>query len=64
MNAKELTRSTLERGLNDPMFLLTMTVHEVGPEYIEDVVVEILEYLKTKTKFLLYKPCRISQDLR
>jgi len=49
VNAKEVTRSTIERGLNDPMFLLTMTIHAVTPNDIELIVTDILEYLdKTK----------------
>jgi len=45
----QVTRKTLEQGLNDPMFLLTMTVHGITPEDIELSVKDILEYLdKTK----------------
>ncbi|GAH52749.1 unnamed protein product [marine sediment metagenome] len=43
MNAKEVTRSTLERALNDPMFLLTMAIHAVTPEDIELIVKDIQE---------------------
>jgi len=46
VNAKEVAKSTMERGLNDPMFLLTMAAHKVTPEDIENVVTEVLEYLK------------------
>ena len=49
MNAKEITQSTLKRALNDPIFLLTMTAHEVTPEDIEHRVKDIIEYLE-KTK--------------
>ena len=55
MNEKEpvdntqVTRSTLKRGLNDPMFLLTMAANGVTPEDIELIVKDIQEYLdKTK----------------
>ena len=48
MNAKEVTRSTMERGLNDPMFLLTMAANGVTPGDIEIIVKEILEYLNKK----------------
>ena len=44
-----VTRSTLERALNDPMFLLAMAAHGVTPEDIELMVKDILEYLE-KTK--------------
>lgn len=49
MNAKEVTRSVLERALNDPMFLLTMAANGVTPGDIEIIVKDILEYLE-KTK--------------
>jgi len=45
MNAKKVTRSTLERGLNDPMFLLTMTANGFTPGDIELIVKDILAYL-------------------
>ena len=45
MNAKEVTRSVLERALNDPMFLLVMAVHGIAPKDIEITVKWILEYL-------------------
>ncbi|GAG95262.1 unnamed protein product, partial [marine sediment metagenome] len=38
MNAKEVTRSILERALNDPMFLLTMAADGVAPKDIEFTV--------------------------
>jgi len=41
-----LTRSTLERALNDPMFLLAMAAHGVTPGDIEIIVKDILEYLE------------------
>jgi len=44
-----VTISTLERALNDPMFLLAMAAHGVTPEDIELMVKDILEYLE-KTK--------------
>lgn len=44
-----VTRSTLERALNDPMFLLAMAAHGVTPEDIKLMVKDILEYLE-KTK--------------
>ena len=44
-----VTRSILERGLNNIMFILTMTIHAVTPRDIEIIVKDILEYLdKTK----------------
>ena len=44
-----VTRFTLKRGLNDPMFLLTMATHGINPEDIEFRVKKSLEYLdKTK----------------
>lgn len=44
-----VTRSILERGLNNIMFILTMTIHAVNPRDIEIIVKDILEYLdKTK----------------
>jgi len=44
-----VTRSTLERALNDPMFLLTMAANGVIPGDLEIIVKEIHEYLdKTK----------------
>ena len=44
-----VTRSIVERGLNNPMFMLTMTIHAVTPRDIEILVKDILEYLdKTK----------------
>jgi len=44
-----VTRSILERGLNNIMFILTMTIHAVTPRDIEIRVKDILEYLdKTK----------------
>ncbi|MBU0846525.1 hypothetical protein KKH23_04995 [Patescibacteria group bacterium] len=44
-----VTISTLERALNDPMFLLAMAAHGVTPEDIELMAKDILEYLdKTK----------------
>lgn len=49
LNAKEVTRSTLERALNDPMFLLFMAADGVTSGDIEFVVKDILEYLE-KTK--------------
>jgi len=48
VNAKEITRSALERALNDPMFLLTMAVHGIAPEDIELWVKKTLEYLEKK----------------
>ena len=58
MNEKELalrtvevTRSTLERALNDPEVLVAMVVHEVNMEDVELLVKDILKYLdKTKDK--------------
>ncbi|GAH48507.1 unnamed protein product, partial [marine sediment metagenome] len=44
-----VTRSTLERSLNNPMFLLAMAAHGITPEDIELMAKEILEYLE-KTK--------------
>ena len=45
----QVTRKTLEQAINDPMFLLTMTVHGITPEDIDLSVKYILEYLdKTK----------------
>ena len=45
----QVTRSILERAINDPIFLLTMTAHGVTPKDIEIIVKDILEYLdKTK----------------
>ncbi|GAG94940.1 unnamed protein product, partial [marine sediment metagenome] len=49
VNAKAVTRSVLERALNDPMFLLTMAANGVTPGDIEIIVKEIIEYLE-KTK--------------
>ena len=43
--AIELTRSTVERALNDPMFLLGMAAADVGPRDVEDVITEIMDYL-------------------
>ena len=54
MNAKEVTRSTIERGLNDPMFLLVMAANGVTPGDIEIIVKDILEYLD-KTKGICQK---------
>lgn len=49
-----VTRSTVERALNDPMFLLTMAANGVTPGDIEIIVKEILEYLD-KTKDICQK---------
>jgi len=49
VDAKEVTRSILERALNEPMFLLVMAAHGVAPGDIEFIVTDILEYLE-KTK--------------
>uniref|UniRef100_A0A6M3MDA3 Uncharacterized protein n=1 Tax=viral metagenome TaxID=1070528 RepID=A0A6M3MDA3_9ZZZZ len=44
-----VTRSILERSLNNPMFILTMAAHDIYPEDIELRVKHILKYLdKTK----------------
>jgi len=48
-NVTSVTRSIVEHGLHNPMFLLTMTIHAVTPRDIEIIVKDILEYMdKTK----------------
>ena len=49
LRAIEITRSVLERALNDPAILMKMIINDVAPDDVEDVVTEILEYLE-KTK--------------
>jgi len=45
----EVTRSTLERILLKPEFLIAMIAHEVTPEGVNLMVKDILKYLdKTK----------------
>ena len=52
MDAQKVTRSILERALNEPMFLLVMAVHGIAPKDIEITVKWILEYLeKAKPEF-------------
>lgn len=52
MNAEErvleairVTRSILERALNDPGTLVAMTAWDIEPEGLEDTITKILEYL-------------------
>jgi len=48
--ATRMTRSVLERGLNNPMFLLAMAnamaAKGITPRYIEHTVKDILVYLE------------------
>ncbi|MBU0778121.1 hypothetical protein KKF82_07670 [Patescibacteria group bacterium] len=46
-----VTRSILERSLNNPMFLLTMAAHEISPEDIKLKVKYILNYLDETMPF-------------
>jgi hypothetical protein len=49
LRAIEITRSVLERALNDPPTLVAMMTDEVTTQGLELLVEEILEYLE-KTK--------------
>lgn len=49
LRAIGITRRALEWALRDLAFVLSMAAADVGPDDVEDVVTEILEYLdKTK----------------
>jgi len=49
LNPVRVTRSILERGINDPIFMIVMAANATTPDDIEFTVKEILEYLE-KTK--------------
>jgi len=59
--ATSVTRSTLERALNDPMFLLVMAANGVTPGDVEIIVKDILEYLD-KTKGTIQKLLEEEED--
>jgi len=46
LRAIEITRSTVERIFMNPDVLVSMAGLDVGPDDVEDVITEILEYLE------------------